>query len=394
MDFKFTYKVSSLTGTATREIIKLIENSSVISFAGGIPSADALPMQQIQQISGDILASPNALKAIQYGATEGLISLREQLVEYVKHVGIEGISVDNLLVVTGGQQGLDLTLRAFIDRGDTVLVEKPTYLAVLPMIKAHGGNAEGVKAVKDGLDLADLEKKIVKSESRLLYCVPTFSNPTGKTYSEKNRQGILELAKKYKVMVLEDDPYGRLRYKGSTVKSIKHFDNEGHVIYVSSFSKILSPGLRVGFVVAHRDVIAKLTAIKQGVDLHSSNLSQAIVSEFLSRNLLMPHIEKNLSFYRDKKDAMQEAVIKYMPPTFKATKPDGGLFIWGEFPISTDTVLNFPNAIEKGVAYIHGQHFYPQGSGRNTMRLNFSSETKENITKGIKILGEIFDEKQ
>jgi len=391
MQYNFSSKLNGVSGSATREVLKLLTRPEIISFAGGLPATECLACSSIADTANQILNSNSSLKALQYGATEGIESLRESVVNFSGGVGIKNITKDNALIISGGQQGIDLAFRAFLDKGDTVLVENPTYLAVLPMIASHGAKVVGVKAEDNGICVLDLEQKIKKHKPKLIYVVPTFSNPTGKTYPVKTRKAIANLAKKYNVVVIEDDPYSRLRFEGEPQPALKSFDTSGHVIYISSFSKILSPGLRVGFAIATPEILKKMVIVKQGSDLHTSNLSQCIVDKFLATNAIEKNIKDSLPIYKAKKDTMLKAIKEYMPKSFKHTYPEGGLFIWGEFESSINTVELFKKAIDSNVAYIQGAVFYPKkGEGLNTLRLNYSNVKKEDIERGIKTLGEIF----
>lgn len=392
MQPKFADRMANMNGTATREIFKLLSRPEIISFAGGLPAKECLPLKEIADITQELLAAAD-VSLLQYGTTEGFLSLRQQLVEYVRDVGITGIDTDNTLVISGGQQGIDLLCKALLNKGDVVLVEDPTYLAVLPIIDSYEGRAVGVKAGDDGLDLDDLEKKIVAHKPKLLYVVPTFSNPTGRTYTEENRKAIAELTAKYGVVVLEDDPYGKLRFSGKPVPSLKSFDADNNVVYISSFSKIISPGLRVGVAVGDKAILRKMAIGKQGTDLHTSNLAQKIVEKYLEKGYLTPNIEKSLPLYLRRKTAMIDAIEKYMPEEFRHTDPDGGLFIWGELPAGVDTVKLLPAALECNVAYIQGQVFYADGGGLNTIRLNYSNADPEQIDKGIHALGDLLKKK-
>lgn len=393
MNFNYSGRMANLNGSATREIFKLLDNPQIISFAGGLPAKECLPVEEIKQITSELLNGSNVYSLMQYGSTEGYASFRKQIIEYVKHVGLENVALDETLVISGGQQGIDLMCKTFLDKGDVVLVEDPTYLAVLQIINSYEGKAIGVKANKDGLDLDDLENKIIQFKPKFLYCVPTFSNPTGKTYSTSNRKEIALLTAKYNVMVLEDDPYGKLRFEGEAVPSLKSFDQEGNVVYITSFSKIISPGMRVGAAVGHKEVIRKLSICKQGADLHTSNLSQAIAEKYLEKDYLFPNIKKNIPIYLERKTAMMNAIDQYMPEEFSSTNPQGGLFIWGEFDAQINTEELFPEAIAKNVAYIQGRVFYADGSGLNTLRLNYSNASLEQIDTGIKALGSLFKAK-
>ncbi len=392
MEYKYSERMAKMNGAATREILKLLTRPEIISFAGGFPATQCLPQKEVQEIAHELLSEGRATEVLQYGTTEGFVSFREQLIEYVKTVGIEGIALENTLVISGGQQGIDLMSKVFLDKGDVVLVENPTYLTALQIFESYQAKAVGVDADNNGLVLEDLEKKIKEYHPKFIYLVPTFSNPTGKTYTVENRRAIAEITAKYGVMVLEDDPYSKLRFEGVPVPSIKSMDKAGNVVYLTSFSKVLAPGLRTGVAVGAKEVIRKLTIGKQGVDVSTSNLSQLIVAEYLKRGYLFPNLEKSMPVYRERKNAMIEAIKKYMPEEYKYVNAEGGLFIWGEFDAPINTVELAVEAIKHDVAYIQGQVFYPDGSGLNTMRLNFSNATVDRIDAGIHRLGDMFKE--
>ena len=390
MVYNYSERMSKMNGSATREILKLLTRPEIVSFAGGFPATQCLPQKEVQQIANELLSEGVATKVLQYGKTEGFPELIEQLIDYVKSVNIEGIGAENVQIISGGQQGIDLMSKVFLNPGDVVLVENPTYLTALQIFDSYQAKIIGVDSDHDGLILEDLEAKIKKYSPKMLYCVPTFSNPTGKTYTVENRKKIAEITAKYGVMVLEDDPYGKLRLEGTPVPSLKSFDKAGNVIYVTSFSKVLSPGLRVGAAVGNAEVIRKIAIAKQGVDVTTSNLSQLICAEYMKRNLLSKNIEKSLPVYRERRDAMIAAINKYMPEEYTYVKAEGGLFIWGEFNAPINTVELAPEAIKHDVAYIQGQVFYADGSGLNTMRLNFSNSTVDRIDLGIHRLGDMF----
>lgn len=390
MEYNYSERMANLNGAATREILKLLTRPEIISFAGGFPATQCLPQKEVQQIAYELLAEGRATDALQYGTTEGFVPLRNQLIEYVKDTGIYNVELDQTLVLSGGQQGIDLMSKIFINPGDVVLVENPTYLTALQIFQSYQAKIVGVNSGKDGLDIEDLENKIIQYKPKMLYVVPTFSNPTGKVYSVANRKQIVSLTAKYNVMVLEDDPYSKLRFEGEPVPALKSFDAEGNVVYVTSFSKVLAPGLRVAVAIGSKEVIRKLTIGKQGVDVSTSNLSQLIVCEYLKRGYLFPNIEKSLPIYRERKNAMIDAINKYMPEEYKYVNAEGGLFIWGEFDAPINTVTLAVEAIKHDVAYIQGQVFYHDGGGLNTMRLNFSNATPERIDLGVHRLGDMF----
>jgi 2-aminoadipate transaminase len=394
MAYAFSTALASMTGTATRDIFKLLTRPDIISFAGGLPAADCLPVDKVREITAEIFADPTeARRCLQYGGTEGYPGLREQVIDLVRDLGITGINLDGVLIVSGGCQGLGLLCKAFLNPGDTVLVEDPTFLGFLPAVQAYGGKTIGVQAGEGGLDLEDLEKKIKQYHPKLLYTIPNFSNPTGKTYSAQNRRAMVELASRHQVVIIEDDPYGRLRFSGTPVPSLKSFDTTGSVVFVSSFSKTISPGLRTGYAIGHPDIIRKMAIGKQIEDLHTANLSQAIVKRYLEKGYFYPNIEKSLPVYRERKTAMIEALKKHMPQEFHCTDPEGGLFIWGEFDAPLNTVELFQEAIERNVAYINGSVFYASGGHFNTLRLNYSNEAPDRIDRGIRTLGDFFKEK-
>ncbi|MDR2516956.1 MAG: PLP-dependent aminotransferase family protein [Spirochaetaceae bacterium] len=399
MAYPFSEALAGLTGTATRDIFRLLSRPEIISFAGGLPANDCLPVAAVAEITAELLADgAEARRILQYGTTEGYPGLRELLAPLLADAGITGLGPDNLLIVSGGGQGLDLMCKAFLNAHDAVLVEDPAFLGFLDTARAYNGRNIGVRAEADGIDLDDLEAKIKRYAPKLLYCVPTFSNPSGKTWPAEKRKAVARLAAEYGVMVIEDDPYARLRFAGTPVPSIKSFDEAGRVVYISSFSKTVSPGLRVGFAAGDAEVIRKLAIGKQGADLHTPNLSMAIVKRYLEKQYFYPNIEKSLPVYRERKNAMVDALDRYWPEEFRRTDPDGGLFIWGEFPPHVDTAALFPEAIARNAAYIIGSVFFAEGAdgqkrGSNTLRLNYSNETPERIERGIKVLGELFREK-
>ena len=391
MKYGYSQRMANLNGTATREIFKLLSRPEIISFAGGLPASECLPEREIAQIASELLSGKDAMRILQYGTSEGFDDFRDALMKYVEKVGIVGQERENSLVISGGQNGIDLVLKTLIDKGDTVLVEDPTYLAFLQILNSYEGRAVGVRANADGLDIDDLTRKIEKHKPKLLYVVPTFSNPTGKTYTAENRKAIADLTAKYGVTVLEDDPYGKLRFSGSPVPSLKSFDQCGNIVYITSFSKLISPGLRTGVAVGDKEIIRKMTICKQGTDLHTSNLSQLIVKEYMTK-YLEGHIEQSLPLYKKRKQAMIKAIDAYMP-FLEHTDPDGGLFVFGKLPCGLDAAKLLPQAVERNVAYIQGSVFYADGGHEDTIRLNYSNASEEQIERGIKSLAQLIKEK-
>ncbi|MCL2555478.1 MAG: PLP-dependent aminotransferase family protein [Firmicutes bacterium] len=390
MQYQFSDKVKNITGSATREIFKLLVRPEIISFAGGLPATECLPKEDIAAITAEILSSNEAIGALQYGSTEGFKIYLEQVINFVLGTGVKVDSFDNILTLSGGQQGIDLMSKAFLNKGDTVLVEDPTYLAALQIFATYEANIVGIKSNKDGLDLDDLTQKIKKHKPKFLYVVPTFSNPTGKTYSEEIRRGIAKITLENNVMVLEDDPYSKLRFSGKEINALKTFEVADNIVYITSFSKILAPGLRIGAAIGNKDVIRKMAIGKQGADVSSAHLSQLITAKYLSKGLLVPNIEKSIPIYKQRKDAMIAAIEKHMPSEYKYENPDGGLFVWGKLDAKIDVATLLPKAVEKNVAFIQGTVFYAGGKNENTLRLNYSNASIDKIETGIKALSEVF----
>ncbi|MDR0856657.1 MAG: PLP-dependent aminotransferase family protein [Clostridiales bacterium] len=388
--FHYSDRMSRIAGSATREILKLTADHSIISFAGGLPAAECLPFSDLRAISDALLSGERAPAILQYGITQGLPSARAAMIDYIAGAGVGGVTLPGCIVVSGGQQGIDLMCKIFLSKGDVLLVEDPTYLAVLPIANAYEARVVGVRSGGDGLDIDDLRAKIEAYSPKLLYVVPTFSNPTGRTYTAENRKAIAALTAHYHLPVLEDDPYAKLRFSGEAVPALKSFDVGGNIVYLSSFSKILSPGLRVAVMAGNPEIIAKIEVAKQGADVHTSHLSQAIAEEYLRRGLLAGQLKKIAPLYKAKKDLMTAAIARYMPAEYTYDDTEGGLFLWGRLPDGIDTHALFASAVARKVAYVYGHVFFADGGGRNTLRLNFSSATPAQIDAGIHALGDLF----
>ena len=384
---RFASRFDKVTGSAIREIFKVIAQPGMISFAGGNPSLDALPDRQVSELAAYVLEKDG--KAIlQYGATEGYRPFLESLKAYVeKQLGTD---IPAVLPVTGSNQAMDLLCKAMIDPGDTVLVENPSFLGNLQCLKLYQANLVSVESDDQGLLPDDLEKKINQYHPKMLYTIPTFQNPTGKSLPEERRKAVAELANRYGMLVAEDDPYRDLRYEGQACHSIKYFDRNGWVMFLGSFSKIISPGLRVGYIAGDATVIRKCTVGKQSTDVHTSNLNQAIVDQYLRRDLLPAHIRNICSGYGAKMKQML-GCLESFPSGVRFTHPQGGLFIWAELPDKIDAVKMLSSAVERKVAYVPGTYFCVDGGHLNTIRLNFSNSTPEQIETGMNTLKEIVE---
>lgn len=384
-DIQFAHRFDQVTGSAIREIFKVIAQPGMISFAGGNPSLDALPDQVCADIAERVLRE-NGKQILQYGATEGYPAFLESLHEYVnKQLNCE---VPAVLPVTGSTQAMDLLCKALIDPGDVVLVENPSFLGNLQCMKLYQAKLVPVESDGDGILTDDLEAKIKRFHPKMLYTIPTFQNPSGKTLPADRRQKIAELANRYHMVVAEDDPYRDLRYDGLPLPAIKYFDEDGWVMFLGSFSKIISPGLRVGYIAGDPGVIRKCTVGKQSTDVHTSNLNQAIVDRFLRDNLLPDHIRSICADYGKKMRLMLNKLDEF-PEGVKHTSPQGGLFIWAELPEHINARKLLDLAIARKVAFVPGTHFCVDGGHENTLRLNFSNSTVDQIITGMDILNEL-----
>ena len=386
----FATRFDKVTGSAIREIFKVLARPNMISFAGGNPSLDALPDEACAKIAEEVLSS-DGKRILQYGATEGYPPFLESLIEYLNKSYSFKADKSTVLPTTGSTAGMELICKAMLNPGDTVLVESPTFLGNMQTLNLYQANLVPIASDDEGVIPEEVEKAAQEHHPKLFYVIPNFQNPSGRTLSLERRKSIAQLAKKYGFLVLEDDPYRDLRYSGEHLPTIKEFDEEGYVVYMGSFSKIVSPGLRVGYQVAQQDILRKCAIGKQGTDLHTPNLNQAIVDQFLRRELLAPHIESILPGYRVKMEAMLRE-LETFPEGTRYTRPEGGLFLFVEMPEGFNATKLFDKAVENGVAYVPGTFFYPDGGHHNTLRLNFSGSTLEQIKEGMGILRTLFAE--
>jgi 2-aminoadipate transaminase len=386
--------------SAIRELLKLTEQPDLISFAGGLPAPDVFPIKEFQAACTRVLQEQGAL-ALQYGTTEGYMPLREMIARHTARFGIE-VTTDNIMITTGSQQALDLLGRIFINRGDRVVVESPTYLGAIQAWNAYGAEFVTVPMDKFGMNTDALEAAL-RSGPKFIYVLPNFQNPTGVTLTLERRQQVIELADRYGVPIIEDDPYGQLRYEGEHLPSIVTLDSQfrdncnicyrGNVIYLSTFSKTLAPGLRLAWVIAPPEVIRKLVQAKQGADLHTSTFNQVVAFEVSRHNFLDEHIKLIRRVYSERRDLMLASMDRYFPPEVDWTHPEGGLFLWASLPEYLDSAEVLKTAIENKVAFVPGAPFYATGGGHNTMRINFSNATPEQIQVGVSRLGKVFAQK-
>ena len=382
--FQYADRMRNLSGSAIREIFKYMSRPGMISFAGGNPGLFALPDKQIADISLNLLLE-NGKQLLQYGQTEGYPPLKESLPGYIEESFLAKVGKNNLLVTTGSMQGLDLLLRTLINPGDVVLTEEPAFLGALQAMAAAEAKIVAVQSDEDGIDTEHLEEMMRMHKPKLLYIIPTFQNPTGRTLNLEKRKTVAQLAVKYGVVVAEDDPYRALRYSGEHLPAIKAFDTRGYVVLLGSFSKIISPGLRVGFMAGDPDLISRCAVCKQCTDVHTANLSQAIVDHYLRHGLLEPHINSIVPVYSEMMSAMLRG-LKSIPGIASYTKPEGGLFIFAFLKEGLNALSLFKQTVDRGLAFVPGESFYVGKGHTDTIRLNFSGTDLAGIDRGMDIL--------
>jgi 2-aminoadipate transaminase len=398
-DERYARRAQGSTGSAIRQLLKLTEQPDFISLAGGLPAPESFPIAAIAAAAQTILHDRGA-QALQYGATEGYRPLRELIARRLSNDTVT-LTAENVLITSGSQQALDLLGKIFLDTGDRVLVESPTYLAALQAWNSY--EATYLEAPMDdaGLDPDAIEEQL-RQEPKFLYCVPSFQNPTGVTLSLERRHRLIALTAEHGVPIVEDDPYGALRFEGTSLPTLLTLAGNTEngtagrdlagVIYLSTFSKTLAPGLRVGWVAGPTAVIGRMALAKQGTDLHTGTLDQFIIHELLAGGQIEAGIGAIVARYRERRDVMLAALTEHFPQTARWTHPDGGMFLWVTLPDGADATEILLAAIEQGVAFVPGSAFYPNGGGANTMRLNFSNASPERIVEGIARLGAVLRE--
>jgi 2-aminoadipate transaminase len=377
-----------------RELLKTTNQPGIISFAGGLPAPDHFPYDFVADTVKELMARKGRV-ALQYGPTDGLPELKEEFVKFLKKYEHIDAKPENLIITTASQQALDMVGRLFIDASDPVIVEKPSYMGALQVFRSYGAEFIGVKLEDDGVSTEELEEKLawLKSQDehyKFVYLVPDFQNPSGVTLSEEKRKKVIELSDKYNVAIIEDSPYRQIRFEGSEPRMLYRMDKEtrktDNIISLFTLSKTFAPGLRLGIILAHEQIIKKLEILKQSLDLCTSSLNQLIAAEFLRSGYFEKHIKVVKEDYRIKKNAMIAALEKNMPEGVTWTNPEGGLFLWVRLPEQMSADDMFQDALKENVAYVIGSAFHSDGSGRNTMRLNFSFASPEQIDEGIKRL--------
>jgi 2-aminoadipate transaminase len=373
-----------MTSSAIREILKITQRPDIISFAGGLPAPEIFPVKEVEEACVHVLRTAGA-QALQYSITEGYLPLRQELAAKMHRYGVEA-APENIFPTNGSQQALDLIGRVFIDPGDVIVTDSPTYLGALQAFRPYEPRIECLPVDDDGARIDHLESILKKNRVRFIYVLPNFHNPAGVTLSMERRIALVKIAAKYGAPIIEDDPYGELRFEGEDLPAIMTLHKE-NTIYMSTFSKILAPGLRLGWVVGPQALISKLVQAKQATDLHTSTFIMMVVHEVMKQGLLTEHSKLIRKVYGERRHVMTDAMEEHFPDGVEWTKPQGGLFLWVTAPEQVNTMELIKKAIEHKVAFVPGTPFFPHGGGHNTMRLNFSNAQPDQMREGIKRLG-------
>ena len=391
---QFSNLAMNLKASEIRELLKLTTMPEIISFAGGLPAPELFPTEDLKKVDEAVLTKEGQA-ALQYGTTEGYTPLREQIAGRMKKSFMVDCTPENIVITSGSQQGLSLLAQIFLNPGDVVLVESPTYLGAINAFKLCGPEFVEVPTDDKGIIPEELEKILAKygDRVRMMYVIPEFQNPTGITWPMERRKAFMDIINRYDFPVLEDDPYGELRFDGDKVPSLKSMDTKGNIIFLGSFSKILMPGLRIAWMVADPVIIDKVVKLKQAVDLQSSSFGQRQTSFFIDMYDLDAHVAKIKELYKKRRDLMCDSMKEYFPEGITFTYPEGGLFTWVTLPEGMDAKELMPKVLAKNVAYVPGGPFYPHGGHANHFRLNYSNMPEDRIVEGIKRLAEVLKEK-
>ena len=392
MELKMARRMSEMKASEIREILKVTEHPEVISFAGGLPAPELFPVEEIKNVNRIVLEE-DGRKALQYATTEGYAPLRNWIAARMnKRLGT-AFDGDDILITHGSQQALDLSGKVFLDEGDVVVCESPTYLAAISAFRAYGCKFAEVQTDDGGMVMADLEKQLkANPTTKLIYVIPDFQNPTGRTWALERREHLAEISAKHGVAVLEDNPYGELRFEGAFLPSVKSFDKVGNVLCTGTFSKIFCPGYRIGWLAGEKEIVRKFVLAKQAVDLQCNTIAQMEIAKYLEMYDIDKHIEKIRETYRHRRDLAVETMRKEFPAGVTFTNPQGGLFSWVELPARVNARKVLEKCLEKNVAFVPGGSFFPNGGHENTFRVNFSNMPEDRIVEGFKRIGEVLRE--
>ncbi len=381
-------RMKYIKASEIRELLKITERPEVISFAGGLPAPELFPVQALAELSSRLILD-DGQKALQYSTTEGYTPLREKIAGRMKKVFQANIAVDEIMITSGSQQALDFIGKVLINPGDEVFMESPSYLGAINAFRAYEPRFVEVETDSFGMIPEALEEELKKARHpKFIYVIPDFQNPTGRTWSLQRRKALVNLASRYGVLVVEDNPYGELRYEGEMLPSVKSLDSEGWVVYLGTFSKTLCPGMRIGWIAAHRNLLNKLLLVKQGADLHTSTISQMQINRYIETEDYDAHIQKLRRVYRMRRDTLTQAMDRYFPGDVYYNHPQGGLFAWVELPAGIDAAKLLEEALNRNVAFVPGAPFFPCTPKKNTLRLNFSNMPENRIEQGIMCLAD------
>jgi 2-aminoadipate transaminase len=379
-------RMADLRASDIREILKLTQRPEVISFAGGLPAAEVFPVEAMIDLTANVLRREGH-RSLQYSTTEGHPPLRRAIARRMNATTGTRVDEDEILITSGSQQGLDLSAKVFLDEGDVVLCESPTYLGAINAFRAYRPRFVEVPTDDEGMNIEALERLVAHHERvKMVYVIPNFQNPTGRTWSLRRRRGLIEVASRWQLPVIEDNPYGEVRFAGEAVLPLKALDGAHLVVHLGTFSKTLAPGLRIGWVAAQPSLLHKYVLAKQGADLHTSTLAQMQIAEYIEEGMLDRNLPLIRELYRERRDAMIAALAEHLPAGASHTRPDGGLFLWVTLPPELDAREVLKDCIAEDVAFVPGGSFFPNGGHENTLRLNFSAMPVERITEGVKRL--------
>lgn len=393
MAVKFARRLENAEGSAIREILKLASNPEVISFAGGLPAPELFPVEEMKKVALAVLEEQGRA-AMQYYATDGYPPLREAIAERMNRKLHTNVTADSILVTNGSQQCLDFVGRVFLDEGDKIIVESPSYLGALNAFKAYGPEFIEIPTDEDGMIMSELEKALAANpDVKFIYVIPDFQNPSGRTWPIDRRKQFMEIINKYEIPVAEDNPYGELRFEGEIFPSLKSYDTKGLVLFFGTFSKIFAPGFRLGWVSASPEILEKFNISKQAADLQASTISQMEMAKFIEMYDLDAHVEKIKEVYGKRRTVMLDAMDEYFPEGIKFTRTDGGLFTWVTLPEGIDAAQLMKDVVlPNNVAYVPGEPFYPNGGNANHFRMNYSCMPEDKIVEGVKRLGKALHE--
>ena len=392
MTMKFAKRMERLQASEIRELLKLTQKPEIISFAGGLPAPELFPVEELAKVSADVLKSEGR-QLLQYATTEGRPSLRKKIADRMLAKYNTKVSPDEILITTGSQQCLDFAGKLFLDPGDVVLCESPSYLGALNAFNAYEPNFVEVPTDDGGLIPEELDKILSTTDRcKFIYVIPDFQNPTGRTWSMERRTKFMEVVNKHNLPVLEDNPYGELRFEGEILPSLKSMDTKGLVMFLGTFSKIFCPGLRLGWVAAIPEVLSEFVKIKQSADLHTSNFDQGLADAYIENYDLDAHVEQIKALYKHRRDVIIDSMEKMMPEGVTWTHPEGGLFLWLTVPAGISARKVFDKCIEKQVAGVLGEFFYPNGNNDHHMRINYSNMPEDRIIEGIKRMAQALQE--